>query len=633
MVTPGVLPNEVVIDSLGPSVFEPNGAFGTDIGSSGLNLRSGQTSLRDTGGGAIPPAAAPIDLGGEARPRILYATYFNANGNCAVDAGDLIEIRFLTNVSVTSPDPSQAFQLIVSGDSLGSGPTYLGGMPVDVDRFSIVLGGGAVLNPDDAFDPLFTAPGSPSGIDLVPSPGVVDALHPTVSAAPRSTPGVEIEGESSRVWTSVGEDHAGASFASSVASAGDVNGDGFDDVIVGAYDYEPGGSSPGPGKAYVYLGDASGLSSTPVWTSSGDNQARAQFGSAVASAGDVNNDGFSDIIVGVEGFTTGGSLEGKVYLFLGGPTGPSTNPDWTSSGDNQTDARFGRSVASAGDVDDDGFDDVIVGATGFSTTNSGAGKAYVYPGGASGLSSTPIWESVGDDVADAAFGGSVASAGVVNGDGFADIIVGASGPSGSSGKAFVYHGSPSGPSTPLPSWTSVGDNESGVRFGSTVASAGDVNDDGYSDVIVAAPWGTGASAGTGKIFLYLGGPGGLAANEIWTASGDDLFLSRFGDAAASAGDLNADGYSDIVASSPVHPFGVRGNVGKAYVYLGGPTVPSSFPDWTSQGDQNDQDFFGWSVASAGDTNGDGFSEIIIGAIGYDQSGWSVGKAYVHCLGP
>src|SRR5205823_2315751 len=161
--------------------------------------------------------------------------------------------------------------------------------------------------------------------------------------------------------------------------------DGFADIIVGVPDYTAGQYLEG--RAYVYLGSASGLGATPVWRAEG-NQADASFGTSLASAGDVNGDGFDDVVVGATGYTDGQNNEGAALVYLGSAQGLSNTPAWSQEG-NVEGAAFGGSVGTAGDVNGDGFDDVVVGAPTFGHQLSYQGMAALYLGSASGLSATP----------------------------------------------------------------------------------------------------------------------------------------------------------------------------------------------------------------------------------------------------
>ena len=164
--------------------------------------------------------------------------------------------------------------------------------------------------------------------------------------------------------------------------------------------------------------------------------------------------------------------------------------------------------------------------------------------GATGTTSSATWEmTVGARSAPV-----VASWGTtpdVNGDGFADVLVGAIGGGyGDAGRAYVYLGGPGGPSQ-SPATILTGDAP-GRYFGGSVASAGDVNGDGFADVVVGA---VGAYGGSGRVYLYLGGATGLATSPATTITGNDGFTSNFGDSVASAGDVNGDGYADVVVGA------------------------------------------------------------------------------------
>ncbi len=401
-----------------------------------------------------------------------------------------------------------------------------------------------------------------------------------------------------------------------VATAGDVNGDGYSDVIVGASGY-----SGNTGKVYVYYGSATGLLTTASWTKTGEN-AGDRFGSSVAMAGDVNGDGYSDIIVGAVGYS---SFTGKVYVYNGSPTGLSSTPSWTQTGENAYD-RFGWSVATAGDVNKDGYSDVIVGASYYPYPSGyDSGKVYVYYGSSTGLPAKASWTKTGEN-GYSEFGFCVATAGDVNGDRYSDVVISAAEYSGSKGKVYVYYGGSSGLDSTA-SWTQIGENNSD-GFGYSVASAGDVTGTGYSSIIVGA-WEY-PGDGHGKAYVYYGGPSGLDSTASWTRTGENAD-DHFGCSVATAGDVNIiirlllNVKSDVIIGAYGYPSG--NNTGKAYVYYGSSSGLDTIPAWTQTG-ENTGDEFGRYVATAGDANGDGYSDVIVGAPGY-PSGNDTGKVYVY----
>jgi hypothetical protein len=421
-------------------------------------------------------------------------------------------------------------------------------------------------------------------------------------------------------WTAESNE-AGAYFGRSVASAGDVNGDGLGDVIVGAHLVANG---PGNGRAFVFLGAASGLSTAAAWTAESD-QAGALFGNSVASAGDVNGDGYGDVIVGAFGFDNGQTDEGRAFLYFGSAMGLSTTPAWAAESD-QASAAFGVSVASAGDVNGDGYGDVIVGEPGFGNGQTGEGRGVVYLGSASGLSTAAAWTAESDQ-ANAQFGRFVASAGDVNGDGYGDVIVGApffDNGQTDEGRTFVYLGSASGLSMAA-AWTAESDQTTAL-FGSSVASAGDVNGDGYGDVIVAARLFDNGQTDEGRAFMYFGSASGLSTAAAWTAESDQAG-SVFGISAASAGDVNGDGYGDVIVGASSFDNG-QTDEGRAFVYFGSASGLSTASGWTAESDQADAQFGGF-VASAGDVNGDGYGDVIVGASGFDNGQTNEGRAFVY----
>ncbi|MCC6608010.1 MAG: FG-GAP repeat protein [Anaerolineae bacterium] len=403
-------------------------------------------------------------------------------------------------------------------------------------------------------------------------------------------------------WTAE-SDQADANFGYDVATVGDVNNDGYDGIIIGAPYYDNGQSDEG--RTYVFYGSASGLNATPAWTAE-SNQANAEFGHAVAGAGDVNNDGYADVIVGAPWYDNGQTDEGQVFVYHGSSSGLSTTADWTADESDQADACFGCDVATAGDVNGDGYDDIIIGAPYYDNGQSDAGKVYAFHGSSSGLNTSAAWTAESDTVW-AYLGSAVAAAGDVNQDGYDDVIVGAyfyKNGEFAEGKALVYHGAAAGLSSAA-NWYAEG-NQASANFGIAVAGAGDVNGDGYDDAIIGAH----QYDGQGSAFSYYGSSNGLSAIADWTAEQDQQG-AQLGRSVSTAGDVNNDGYDDVIIGAPEFDNG-QSNEGRVFVYYGAQTGLSLEADWMAEGDQANARF-GKAVANAGDVNDDGYDDVIIGS--------------------
>lgn len=433
---------------------------------------------------------------------------------------------------------------------------------------------------------------------------------------------VTIDPLSSTADWSYEPDQANTFLGESVASAGDVNGDGFGDVIVGAARFD--GPDADEGRVFVFYGSATGLSATPDWTEELD-QAGARFGSRVASAGDVNGDGYDDVIIGADLYDNGTLNEGAAFVYFGSATGLSSSPDWTADS-GQADSAFGFFVAGAGDVNNDGFDDVLVSAYQYDNGESNEGRVYLWFGSATGPSGSPDWTDEVDQV-NALLGRSVAGVGDVDGDGFDDIAAGANewdGGQSDEGGVFIYYGSGTGPSA-SPDVT-LEPNQVTAYFGRSVAGAGDVNGDGFDDVIVGSPGYTNGQSAEGRAWVFHGSGAGLSSSASWTFEPDQAGAS-LGFSTAGVGDVNADGFDDVIVGAYLYD-NVEVNEGRAYLFLGSGGGLSVAADWTAEPDVADASF-GSTVSAAGDVNGDGKADVLVAAQRYTDGQAQEGAVFAY----
>jgi hypothetical protein len=410
--------------------------------------------------------------------------------------------------------------------------------------------------------------------------------------------------------------NADDTFGMSLSSAGDVNGDGYDDIIIGAPNNDAGGGNAG--RAYVFFGGNIINSLADIILTG--TAANDLFGRGVSTAGDVNGDGYSDVIVGIPGQDAAGSNAGAAYIYFGGESMDNI-ADVMLTGEAAGD-QLGFSVASVGDVNGDGYSDVITGAFFNDAGGTDAGRAYIYFGGQTMNNTADVIltaEATGDQ-----FGYSVSTAGDVNGDGYSDAIVsGSRNDTGGTdrGRAYIYFG---GQSMDNIADVILTGDDLGDTFGSSVSTAGDVNGDGYSDVIVGAANEDTGGANSGSAYVFYGGSTmDITADVMFIG---DAASDQFGLSVSECGDINGDGYSDVIVGAYFNDVG-GSNAGRAYIYFGGISM-DNINDGILTGEAA-SDQFGWSVSDAGDINGDGYSDVIVGAANNDAGGADAGRAYIY----
>jgi len=463
----------------------------------------------------------------------------------------------------------------------------------------------------------------------------------------------------------------------SVSTAGDINGDGTDDFIIGASGADP--NALHAGSSYVVFGSSTGFStSMSVSTLDGSNGFRIDgvalydsSGFSVSAAGDTNGDGINDLIIGADGSDSNGQNSGSSYVVFGRSTGFGSSLQLSAlDGSNgfRVDGaaaydRSGHSVSNAGDINGDGIADLIIGAYFADPNGLNSGSSYVVFGRSTGFSASMSLSALDgsngfrlDGVAAGDYAGrSVSNAGDINGDGIGDLVIGAlfADPNGlNSGSSYVIFGRSTGFSASMS--LSALDGVSGFRLdgataydfsGRSVSAAGDINGDGIGDLVIGA-YGAdpNGNASSGSSYVVFGHSTGFAASlQLSALDGGNGFRldgvsvgETSGFSVSGAGDINGDGFDDLIIGA--HSANSNGLFsGSSYAVFGRSTGFSASMSLSTLVGGNGfrldgaaaGDYSGMSVSGAGDINGDGNADLIIGALGADPNGNArAGSSYV-----
>jgi hypothetical protein len=368
----------------------------------------------------------------------------------------------------------------------------------------------------------------------------------------------------------------------------DVNGDGYQDMAVGAPMYN---NNSKMGRVYIFHGSTTGIGTLASKTLTGENS-NDYFGVSLA-LGDINGDGYSDCVIGASGYS---SKTGRIYVYFGSTDGiNSTSSPAFQARDGATSAENFGGPLDIGDVNGDGYEDLAVGAPQY---NTNWGRAYIYHGSSAGILSSPSRTLTGTSAS--SFGGKLVI-GDTNGDGYGDLAVSA--PATTNGNVYMFNGSGTGIGSTA-SKTLTGENSSDC-FGFSI-TLGDINGDGYGDLVASSPY---YSSGTGRLYVFNGSSTGI--DTVSTplhidAEAAGIYLGS----SMTLGDVNGDSYLDLVYDAPGYTSGSYTMAGRVYVHHGADTGLNVTASQTLTGGAANM-WFGFSVA-LGDINGDGYDDLAAG---------------------
>jgi len=369
---------------------------------------------------------------------------------------------------------------------------------------------------------------------------------------------------------------------------GDVDGDKVKDVVASAPTYGANGQAAGPGRIYVYSGKTGKL----LWMQTGQ-AANESLGIGLEGAGDVNADGIPDVIAGAPGTN-------KAYVY----SGKDGKLLLTLSPGSAANERFGRSASGVGDQNGDGHADVMVGAPGANPAQD-AGRAYVFSGKDGALLLKLDGEQAGDAL------GSIV-------DGFKDkrhafLLAGAPGAGPNNrGRVYVYAGLSDKPKFIIEA------DETGAALGAMFTSVvGDVNDDKVPDIYASDFPNTAKGPATGRVYIHSGADGRRLRTLTGEAAGD-----AFGIGSADVGDVNKDGFDDLLVGAWQHA-GAASSGGKVYLYSGKDgsllrAITCKVPGET----------FGFDATGVGDVDGDGVIDFLLTSTWSGIKGYRSGRMFI-----